>query len=137
MALHQALELLGLALAYYLVVTFYDRFRRRRDFKNLRGPEPTSFSIGCLDKYDSLEGIDYHKDLTHKYGSAAKIMGPMGVGAFVFCRTDPMSKQVCNIQEPQLYISDPRGLENILLKQSDAFEEPQYVFVSVLASYLV
>jgi hypothetical protein len=80
MSLRASLELLGIVLAFFFVRTVYDRLQKRRDFKNLRGPEPTSFSIGCLDKYDDLvDGTEFHKDLTKKYGSAVKLMGPFGV----------------------------------------------------------
>ena len=88
MSLRLVLELLGLTLAFYLVRTVYERLRRRRDFKNLPGPKPSSFSTGCLVEYDALDGIGFHKDLTKTYGSAATLMGPLGVSPTVSCCFD-------------------------------------------------
>ncbi|QRV78706.1 cytochrome P450 family protein [Ceratobasidium sp. AG-Ba] len=81
----------------------------RSHYRNLVGPPSTSFVYGHLRELFGLSAVSFHDHLQDAYGSVAKVKGTFG--------TD------------QLYITDPRAMQEILVKEHDAvFRHPQFTY---------
>ncbi|KAF8600122.1 cytochrome P450 [Ceratobasidium sp. AG-I] len=68
-------------------------------YANVDGPPSPSFIYGHLKRIYSPDGIPFHDNLQDAYGSLSKIKGPFG--------------------SDRLYISDPRALHEILVKENE------------------
>ncbi|KAF7355908.1 hypothetical protein MVEN_00919800 [Mycena venus] len=67
------------------------------------GPPPESWFSGNLGQLFNGKGLPFHQELVDLYGGMVKVYGFFG--------------------DEQLYISDPRALQSILVKEQDAYEE--------------
>ncbi|TFK64221.1 cytochrome P450 [Pluteus cervinus] len=72
-------------------------------FRHIPGPPSQSWVKGNLGQLFNPKGLPFHQRLVDAYGGMVKVYGFFG--------------------DEQLYISDPRALHNIILKDHDAFEE--------------
>lgn len=78
-------------------------------YPNIAGPPSSSFLYGHLLDIYSPAGMPFHDSLQDTYGSVAKVNGLMG--------------------RESLYISDPRALHEILVKEHEnAFRHPQFFY---------
>ncbi|KLO09430.1 cytochrome P450 [Schizopora paradoxa] len=90
---------------YRKVVTEYQKYAA---LKALPGPPPNSLLAGNLDTFfDPKKSVAWHGELTEKYGSAVRLTGTFG--------------------EPQVFLSDPKGLDTVLLKQGEHFTKPDFL----------
>ncbi|EIN05390.1 cytochrome P450 [Punctularia strigosozonata HHB-11173 SS5] len=88
----------------------YRRSVTKSAIKYLPGPPAQSFMTGNLKQLFSFEGLPFHHMLASKYGGVAQINALFG--------------------DQQLYISDPRALHHILVKDQYVFEESSGFLVS-------
>ncbi|KAG6898696.1 hypothetical protein C0993_005049 [Termitomyces sp. T159_Od127] len=102
--------LLGLFLSLVTLGIFYrlGRWTLRNlfvqsSFKDIPGPPPESWFKGNLGQLFNLKGLPFHQQLVERFGGMVKVHGFFG--------------------DEQLYISDPRALHSIIIKDQDAFEE--------------
>ncbi|EIM84054.1 cytochrome P450 [Stereum hirsutum FP-91666 SS1] len=72
-------------------------------FRDIPGPRAVNWVTGNLLQLFNAKGLRFHHDLTRLYGDVVKIWGFFG--------------------DEQLYISDPKALQHIIVKDQDAFEE--------------
>ncbi|CAE7152067.1 unnamed protein product [Rhizoctonia solani] len=73
----------------------------------LAGPTPSSIVWGSTaDMFDADTGLEFQDDLMNTYGSACRVQGPFGAN--------------------ELWISDPRAFQEILIKAHDDFVEPDW-----------
>ncbi|KAF8150007.1 cytochrome P450 [Crassisporium funariophilum] len=72
---------------------------------NIPGPEPPSFFLGSLPQLFSPSGWDFHQTTSETYGNIIKVKGLLGA----------------NI----LYVSDPKALHHILVKDQHIYEETE------------
>ncbi|KAF9477913.1 cytochrome P450 [Pholiota conissans] len=72
-------------------------------WENLPGPAPSSFLSGSLGDLLSPRGWKWHQDIADIYGSVVKIKGLFGAN--------------------YLYVSDPKALHHILVKDQHFYEE--------------
>ncbi|KAF7760629.1 hypothetical protein Agabi119p4_10038 [Agaricus bisporus var. burnettii] len=68
--------------------------------RDIPGPPPESWVKGQL---FNAKGLEFHQNLVERYGGMVKVYGFFG--------------------DEQLYVSDSRALQSILVKEHDAFEE--------------
>ncbi|KAJ7358445.1 cytochrome P450 [Mycena albidolilacea] len=72
--------------------------------RHLPGPPSQSwFAAGNLGQLFTAKGLPFHQELVDLYGGMVKVYGFFG--------------------DEQLYVSDPRALQSILVKEQDAYEE--------------
>lgn len=82
--------------------------------------------VGNLGQLFNAKGLPFHLELVERFGGMVKVYGFFGVGSSPFLR---FVRTICLLtdflwsQDEQLYISDPRALQSILLKDQDAYEE--------------
>ncbi|EIN05404.1 cytochrome P450 [Punctularia strigosozonata HHB-11173 SS5] len=81
----------------------YDRSVTKSAIKGLPGPPSQSFITGNLKQIFSYDGMSFHHMLPLRYGGVVQINALFG--------------------DQQLYISDPRALHHILVKDQYVFEE--------------
>jgi len=98
----QALVFGFLALASWRLLR---RFFLRTVIDNVPGPSPSSFWAGSLPDLQNANAWDFHQKIMETYGGVIRLKGVFG----------------SNI----LYISDPKALHHILLKDQHAYEEPE------------
>ncbi|KAJ7617102.1 cytochrome P450 [Roridomyces roridus] len=77
--------------------------RARSPLRDIPGPPAESWFTGNLGQLFTAKGLPFHHSLVSQYGGLVKVHGFFG--------------------DEQLYISDPRALQSILVKEQDAFEE--------------
>ena len=58
-----------------------------------------------------------------EYGSAAKVHGLFGVRVFELNHPSSIDDNLSISQDEQLYVSDPRAMHHILIKDQNLFEE--------------
>ncbi|CCL99751.1 uncharacterized protein FIBRA_01773 [Fibroporia radiculosa] len=92
-----------------LTVTFIGwRFFRRRTGKSILdkipGPPSNSFWAGNMLQFDARDGMDFQRHVALDYGSVTRMHGLFG--------------------QPVLYVSDPKALQTIILKEEHIFQEP-------------
>ncbi|CCM01086.1 uncharacterized protein FIBRA_03134 [Fibroporia radiculosa] len=83
-------------------------FRKRRVssvLKNLPGPRSTSFLYGHFGDFFGRHGTEFNKEVALKYGAVCKMNGMLG-------RT-------------VLYVSDPKALHTIILKEEHIYQESE------------
>ncbi|CCO30027.1 Putative cytochrome P450 CYP13A10 [Rhizoctonia solani AG-1 IB] len=96
--INYALVATGLAGAYLL----YNMVQRARLLRSLQGPASPSFLSGHLSQFfDPATGHDFYVMLRSRYGRVCRLKGALG--------------------EDQLWISDPRALQDIAMKESNNF----------------
>ncbi|CCM06147.1 uncharacterized protein FIBRA_09620 [Fibroporia radiculosa] len=87
--------------------------KSRNALRNISGPPPASFLKGMLlsrytdrniPQYFSRDGTDFQRHLAFDYAPVAKIYGMFG--------------------RPMLYVSDPKALHAIMIKDEPSFPEP-------------
>ncbi|CCL99519.1 uncharacterized protein FIBRA_01537 [Fibroporia radiculosa] len=71
---------------------------------NIPGPPSSSFWIGNLGQYFSRQGSEFQRHVAQDYGSVTKIHGRFG--------------------SPVLYVSDPKALHTIVIKEEHIFQNP-------------
>ncbi|KLO16891.1 cytochrome P450 [Schizopora paradoxa] len=105
-------SLILLPILTFLLQKALKEYRKYFVLRSLPGPPRSSLVAGNLDKFfDPKESARWHQHLTEKYGSAVRLTGPLG--------------------EPQVFLSDPKGLETVLLREGDAFEKPEQLYSSI------
>ncbi|KNZ74707.1 Cytochrome P450 4F12 [Termitomyces sp. J132] len=72
-------------------------------FKYIHGPPSESWFKGNLGQLFNSKGLPFHQELVEHFGGMVKVHGFFG--------------------DEQLYVSDPRALHSIIVKDQDAFEE--------------
>ncbi|KAF8594566.1 cytochrome P450 [Ceratobasidium sp. AG-I] len=78
-------------------------------YQNIDGPDNGSLIYGHLHDIFSPAGLPFHDNLQDTYGSVSKVQGLLGID--------------------QLYISDPRVVHEILVKEHEtAFRHPQFFY---------
>ncbi|CAE6403032.1 unnamed protein product [Rhizoctonia solani] len=78
------------------------------NISKLDGPAPSSAIWGSTeDMFDAETALDFQDKLMDAYGSACRVKGPFGAD--------------------ELWISDPRALQEILVKGHDDFREPGWL----------
>ncbi|PFH46929.1 hypothetical protein AMATHDRAFT_153366 [Amanita thiersii Skay4041] len=88
-------------LALYALYHFFSRPNSK--FPQISGPPRETWFKGNLGQLFTSKGLPFHQELVDKYGGIARVYGFFG--------------------DEQLYISDPRALHSITVKEQDAFEE--------------
>ncbi|KDQ55381.1 hypothetical protein JAAARDRAFT_134081 [Jaapia argillacea MUCL 33604] len=108
--IYSAAFILGTLLCKLLWNVFHNLviYPHRSPLRNIPGPPPQSWFKGNLGQLFNSKGLKFHHDIVEGYGGVVKVYGFFG--------------------DEQLYISDPRVLQSIILKDQDAFEETQ-VFI--------
>ncbi|KAK0199521.1 cytochrome P450 [Desarmillaria ectypa] len=94
---------LALGYALYLVLRVIYSFFKRSPFQHINGPPAQSWFMGNLGQLFNAEGLPFHQQIVDEYGGLVKVHAFFG--------------------DEQLYISDPKALQSILIKDQDAFEE--------------
>ncbi|KAF4623118.1 hypothetical protein D9613_001355 [Agrocybe pediades] len=74
-----------------------------KQFADLPGPPPKSWATGNLFQIFNAKGLPFLQSLEDNYGGVVRIHGFFG--------------------DEQLYISDPRAIQSIMLKDQDSYEE--------------
>ncbi|EIN05410.1 cytochrome P450 [Punctularia strigosozonata HHB-11173 SS5] len=93
----------SLCSAFVAIWRLYSRSATKCAIKKLPGPPSPSFVTGHMKKLFSPWALDYHLMLPRIYGSAVRINGLIG--------------------DEQIYITDPRALHHVLVKDGQLFEE--------------
>ncbi|ESK88070.1 cytochrome p450 [Moniliophthora roreri MCA 2997] len=92
---------------YYITVRFFiwvaKPFIFTSPLSHLPGPPPQSWFKGNLGQLFNAKGLPFHQSLVDDYGGMVKVYGFFG--------------------DEQLYVSDPKALQSIVLKDQDAYEE--------------
>lgn len=76
---------------------------------NVRGPPRDSWLLGNLARVYDFNAFATHRKFEEEYGSVMKFYGLLG--------------------EEQLYISDPKALYNIFIKEQDVYVEPEEYYI--------
>ncbi|CCM06148.1 uncharacterized protein FIBRA_09621 [Fibroporia radiculosa] len=102
-------------LAVVLGLTFVTwRFFSRRASKSILdkipGPPSDSFWAGNMRQFDARDGMEFQRRVALDYGPVSKIHGLFG--------------------QPILYVSDPKALQSIILKEEHIFQEPHSFIVT-------
>ncbi|KAK7047153.1 hypothetical protein VNI00_006819 [Paramarasmius palmivorus] len=92
---------------YYIIVRFFIWIARPLIFTsplaNIPGPPSQSWFKGNLAQLFNAKGLPFHQSLVDDYGGMVKVYGFFG--------------------DEQLYVSDPKALQSIVIKDQDAYEE--------------
>ncbi|CAE6474050.1 unnamed protein product [Rhizoctonia solani] len=89
------------------ILALYKALSTKSDISMLDGPATSSVVWGSAsDMFDDEGGLEFQDKLKNTYGSACRVQGPFGT--------------------TELWISDPRALQEILVKGYDAFKEPDW-----------
>ncbi|CEL53262.1 hypothetical protein RSOLAG1IB_06229 [Rhizoctonia solani AG-1 IB] len=89
------------------VLALYKASKTKSDISMLDGPGTSSVVWGSAsDMFDDEGGLEYQDKLKNTYGSVCHIQGPFGT--------------------TELWVSDPRALQEILVKGCDSFTEPDW-----------
>ncbi|PCH40536.1 cytochrome P450 [Wolfiporia cocos MD-104 SS10] len=91
-----------LLVAAYLTWHYFWRFR---SLNNIPGPASKSFLKGNLPEFFGRYGTEFQKEVALDYGPVVKMRGLLS--------------------RPILYISDPKALHHLLIKEETVFEESQ------------
>ncbi|KZT73355.1 cytochrome P450 [Daedalea quercina L-15889] len=76
--------------------------------RRIRGPPMHSFLTGNLKQFYARDAADYQRNLAREYGPIVRLSGFLGA--------------------PVLYISDPKALHTILIKEENIFQEtPEFI----------
>ncbi|KAJ8488872.1 hypothetical protein ONZ45_g13796 [Pleurotus djamor] len=97
---------LGASISFYtlkLLVWGFKPLLSKPKFPGVPGPQPQSWITGNLGQLFTSKGLPFHQHIPDCYGGVARVYGFFG--------------------DEQLYISDPRALHSILVREQDAFEE--------------
>ncbi|RDB17160.1 hypothetical protein Hypma_001988 [Hypsizygus marmoreus] len=84
-------------------------FTRKSTLHNVRGPARDSWLLGNLARVYDFNAFKTHRIFEEEYGSVMKFYGVLG--------------------EEQLYISDPKALYHIFLKDQDIYVEPEEYYI--------
>ncbi|EPS99477.1 hypothetical protein FOMPIDRAFT_82654 [Fomitopsis schrenkii] len=102
------LKSLGLVLIAFVLKPLFSYVRMRiamRHMRYLPGPFSPSLLSGNITTYLSRNSEDFHKEIALDHGSVVRLTGPLG--------------------EPILYISDPKALHTVLIKDEPIFQESE------------
>ncbi|KAF8597976.1 cytochrome P450 [Ceratobasidium sp. AG-I] len=107
---------LGILLGAVIIKAVITRLLISYHYRNIAGPPSSHFLYGNLKDIYSPQGLRFHDSLQDNYGSVSKVGGLFG--------------------SERLYISDPRALHEILVKENDtAFRHPQFNYDYVNLSF--
>ncbi|KAJ8521037.1 hypothetical protein ONZ45_g2214 [Pleurotus djamor] len=98
-----ALELVVLYSASWLAWRTLRQYIVQSRLDNIPGPPSASIWKGNLGQIFNVKGWDFHTQLTKTYGNVVKIHGLFG--------------------DKQLYVSDPKALHYVIVKEQDIYEE--------------
>jgi hypothetical protein len=90
---------------------------------SLLGRSKLTVVTGNLGQLFNAKGIPFHKSLPDLYGGIVKVYGFFGVSIGLMIVVIHRVNQHSVRQDEQLYITDPRTLHSILIKDSEAFDE--------------
>lgn len=87
-------------------------------------------ATGHLKSLYSPYGLHFHDTLQDTYGSLSKIRGLFGASLLKLLQHLYSRLLISHLtQSEQLYISDPRALHEILVKENDTvFRHPQFIY---------
>ncbi|KAF9457370.1 cytochrome P450 [Collybia nuda] len=95
--------LLTIFVGYHISKVLYGYLFHGSNFHNIPGPPSQSWFTGNLRQLFTAKGLPFHEELVERFGGMVKVYGFFG--------------------DEQLYVSDPRALQSIVLKDQDAYEE--------------
>ncbi|KAA1472336.1 cytochrome P450 [Dentipellis sp. KUC8613] len=103
---------LGLAVPVLLLVwKFLWQWIRQTPLRNIPGPSSPSFLTGNIAQlFDPRKGWQFHDDIVRTYGRVVRVGGFFG--------------------DTMLYVSDPKALHHVLLKDQHKYEESEAFLVS-------
>ncbi|KAF9482522.1 cytochrome P450 [Pholiota conissans] len=84
----------------------------RSPLDNIPGPPAKSFWRGSFPQFYNTNGWRFHKEIAERYGDVVKITALFG--------------------ESQLYVSDPKALHHILVKDQEIFEPSAFIAMNRL-----
>ncbi|KAG6856810.1 hypothetical protein H0H87_000509 [Tephrocybe sp. NHM501043] len=103
-------KLLAVGLLYHIGRWLFNVLFVTSPFQHIHGPPRESWFKGNLGQLFNAKGLPFHQELVERFGGMVKVHGFFG--------------------DEQLYVSDPRALHSIIIKDQDAFEETA-VFVEL------
>ncbi|KAI0092453.1 cytochrome P450 [Irpex rosettiformis] len=92
--------------ALWLLWRVFGAYLQRSPLDNVPGPERTSFLRGNISDIFDRHGWQYHDRLANEFPAVAKYHGPFGTRG--------------------LYVSDPKALNNVIVKEQHIYEEPRW-----------
>ncbi|KAG6916982.1 hypothetical protein DXG01_004411, partial [Tephrocybe rancida] len=113
--------LLILGVSYRVGRWLFRALFSKSPFQHIPGPSPESWFKGNLGQLFNPKGLPFHQELVERFGGMVKVHGFFGVSDY-----SPHSVYLgseMSDQDEQLYVSDPRALHSIVIKEQDAFEE--------------
>ncbi|QRV93491.1 cytochrome P450 family protein [Ceratobasidium sp. AG-Ba] len=112
-ALHSPAKTLTIVV---MIVFALKRILKPSPYRNISGPASSSFMYGHIQDMLGPDGASFQDHLQSTYGSLSKIKGSFG--------------------EDRLYISDPRAMQEILVKEHDkVFQHPQVHYEIMTAMF--
>lgn len=101
---------LQLLVFMWMLWTFLKRLVIKHPFDNIPGPHSVSLFRGNLGQVFNPQAWEFHKYLKKSFGDVVKIHGYLG--------------------DKQLYVSDPKALQHIIVKDRYVYEEPSWLIAS-------
>jgi len=83
------------------------RFVVKHPLDNIPGPPSPSFIAGNLEQAFNPQGLEFHSYLENAFGGVVKLHGLLG--------------------DRQLYVTDPKALQHIIVKDQYVYEEPSWL----------
>jgi len=108
--LHTAAQVIGSLVLLWPFYRIARRFLARTTLDNVPGPASDSWLIGNLATMFDRNAWKTHRVIEEKYGSIMKFHGVLG--------------------EKQLYISDPKALYHIFIKEYESYLEPEAFYAT-------
>nr|F1SYI1.1 RecName: Full=Cytochrome P450 monooxygenase 219; Flags: Precursor [Postia placenta Mad-698-R]BAK09525.1 cytochrome P450 [Postia placenta] len=81
-----------------------------RVMRNIPGPPSRSWMKGNIMQYFTRHGRAFQRDVALNYGPVVRLQGPLG--------------------RKILYVSDPKALHTIIIKEENVFEEPESTLIT-------
>ncbi|KAG5637793.1 hypothetical protein H0H81_003185 [Sphagnurus paluster] len=103
------------ALAFAVVLTVWQLLRRfvvKTSLDNIAGPPSNSFIKGNMGQLFNFNGWEFHRKISDDFGRIALVLGAFG--------------------DKQLYVSDPKALHHILVKDQDLFDQSEALFTKMM-----
>lgn len=92
-------------------------------------------SLGNLKQTFNLQGWGFIDDMVRKYGGIVRTWGLFGASCY-HSRFVSVTLLNFQVQNAQLYISDPKALHCILIKDQETFEETD-IFIEYAHSFFL
>ena len=83
----------------------------------------TDLRAGNFGQMLNPQGWEFHRCLVDTFGGIIKVQGLWGVGPASVRSTLSL---ISNGQDKQLYVTDPKALHHIIVKDQHVYEEPSW-----------